>query len=214
MKYLSKQKLDRAQGVLVQQCHKMAKAVERDLSTLNKFGITEEVLQAFVEQVGDYSAVTNDEIFRANLSEKSKAKQDLRAELNDHVQFLMHRIALIYDKKSVDYKSFAARWYYKETESEMLRKCKLMTESMELRMLELKKKNIQQADVDLLNDLVDRYQDAVLDESNEKLLRRVAREERLTKGLALNEMLSELAETGKVAWERVSYAKYLEYKLS
>ncbi len=192
----------------------MAKAVERDLSTLNKFGITEEVLQAFVEQISDYSVITNDETFRNNLSEKSKVKHDLRAELNDHVQFLMHRIALIYDKNSLDYKSFVARWYYKETESEMLRKCKLMTESMESRMSDLKKKDIQNADVNLLNDLVDRYQDAVLNESNEKLLRRVAREERLTKGLALNEMLMELAQTGKVAWERVSYAKYLEYKLS
>ncbi len=213
MKYLTKQRLNQAQGVLLQECYKMAQTVERDLATLNEFGITEDMLHAFVEQINDYSTITNDEIFRANLSEKSKIKQDLRIQMNDHVQFLMHRIALIYDKQSVDYKAFAARSYYKETESEMLRKSRLMTETMEERMLVLNTKNIQQSDADRLNDLADSYQKAILDENSEKFLRRMAREERLTKGLAIKKKLQLFADTGKVAWERTSPAKYLEYKV-
>ncbi len=213
MKHLTNQRLNHPQGILIQECRKMAQAVERDLSTLNKYGITEDMLHAFVKQINDYSTITNDETFLSNLLEKSKIKKDLRIELNDHVQFLMHHVALIYDKRSLDYKSFAARSYYKETESEMLRKCRLTTETMEVRMPELNKKNIQQSDADCLNDLADRYQNAILDESKEKLLRRVAREERLTQGLALKDKLQKLADTGKVAWERISHAKYVEYKL-
>ncbi len=214
MKQLLTKKLNRSQGVLVQQCQQMANVVERDLSTLNKFGITEDVLHAFVDQITAYSAITNDEKFKTNLAEKSRAKQDLRAELNDHVQYLMHRIALVYGKSSLAYKSFAARSYYDETESEMVRKSKLMIESMAEHLPELNKKNIQQSDLDKLHALVESYQAAILAQKVEKYLRRVAREERQEKGIALYEKMMELAETGKVAWERTSYAKYLEYKLS
>ncbi len=212
--YNNKQtKLRQSQGVLIQQCQLMAKVVERDLSTLKDYEITEEILQVFINNTKTYENMPNDTLLRSKLSKQVEIKKQLRRSLNEQVQFILSRVANLYDRRSADFAYFGMQHYSYAKEADMVRQCRMLVIATVEYLPDLARRNIRQEDLDQLIELIDDY-DKVLTTINEsKTYRKQAKIERIDAGLILQDSLFQFAKLGKIVWSRIEPTKYLDYAI-
>ncbi len=78
---------------------------------------------------------------------------------------------------------------------------------------ELARRNIHQSDLDELNERAVSYKQALIDVNEARQLREEAKDNRLTKGVELQNMLTDFAEIGKMIWRYESPSKYKDYML-
>ncbi len=210
----SNKKLYKSQGALIQQCQLMANAVERDLSTLKDYEITNKMLQSFINDTKAYTEMPNDDMIRSKLKKQSEEKKQLRKLLNEQAQFILSRAGNLYDSHSADYSYFGMQGYYKAKEADMVRQCRMLVVATTERLSELARRNVHQADLDLLVERVDAYDLSMKRIHEAKLLRKQARMDRTKAGLSLQARLYQFADLGKIVWRRMSPAKYLDYVIN
>ncbi len=214
MKLNSNFKLHQSQGALVQQCQSMANVMDRDLSMFNRFQITTETVETFRADTMAYHNILDDSMFRAKTEELVYAKNQKRIALNDQVQYLLYRVAVMHGKDSAMYHYFGSTFYYRVKEKDMVSKCKNLAKAVYENMSNLEACDIHPPDLDKLLELTKEYDDLLQTIVTGKSVRKQARVDRLEKGIALKQRLLKYAEIGKLIWRKTSPSKFSDYVLA
>ena len=214
MQLNSNLKLQKTQGVLLQQCQKMANVMDRDLSMFKKFQITTETVDAFRADTEAYHEILDDYQFRAKAEKLVDAKKQKRIALNDQVQYLLYRVAVMHGKDSATYHYFGSSFHYRVKERDMVSKCKNLAKAVDENMSNLEVCDIHPPDLDKLLELSSEFDELLQAIVTAKSVRKQARVDRLEKGVSLKQRLLKYAEIGKLLWRKNSPAKFNDYVLS
>ncbi len=209
-----KTKLQTSQGELLQQCRYMANVVERDLPTLKKYEITEESVSEFKNAIDAYRNLLDDERYKANLDKAYETKKQNKYLLEKQIRHILLHVASLYKTGTAANDFFGARDYYRGKESDLLRKSNLLARASVEHLNELKRRNLQQSDIDLLNEQMEAFKQSIVETKLLKVVRSKAKHYRLEQGLALKNQLDEFSIIGKLAWNTNYPALYSDYVLS
>ena len=204
-------KLYQSQGNLVQQCHVLAKAMDRDLSILKKFEITSERIAEFREKIQTYTSFENDAAYKHLVEAQVHVKNTAKAQLSRKVQYLLYRIRSLYGRGTPKYKSFGMHKYYRASGGDLLFKCNNLSLVLAAELPELARRDIHQSDLDDLNECIEAYKKSLIDVNDARQLREEAKDNRLAKGIELQAILIDFAEIGKIIWRYESPSKYKDY---
>ncbi len=208
-------KLQTSQGDLLQQCQKMANVMDRDLSMLKDYEITEEVIANFRAETEAYRLQMNDSHYKTLLEKANAQKAAVRTSLIKQVQYILRRVSSLYTYGSVESHFFGVGSFRNLIDSELMRNTINMLEAAKPRLDDLKRRNVQQKHLDDLETQIQLFEQSIAEVYEKKNLRLTARETRLANGLQLQEKLGMYADAGKLALEEVStYANYKDYVLS
>ncbi len=204
-------KLRQSQGDLVQQCHMLANVMDRDLSMLNNYEITNESIAQFREKIETYTSFENDAAYKHLVEAQVQTKNTARAQLSRKVQSLLERIGSLYGRGTPKYKAFGMNKYYQFTKGDLLFKCNNLSLMLAEDLTELARRNIHQSDLDELNQRAVRYKEALMDVHEARQLRAEAKDNRLAKGVELQELAGDFVKIGKIIWRHESPSKYNDY---
>ncbi len=213
MQLNSNLKLQTSQGALLQQCQRVANVMDRDLSMFNKFQITTETIETLRADTLAYQQVLDDYQFRAKVEKQVDAKNQKRIALNDQVQYLLYRVAVLYGKDSATYHYFGSSFHYRVKEKDMVSKCKNLAKAVAENMSDLEVCDIHPPDLDKLLELSNDFDVLLQAIVTAKSIRKQARIDRLEKGVDLKKRLLKYAEIGKLIWRKTSPAKFNDYVL-
>lgn len=196
---------------LIGLCNKTKTFVLRDLSEFAAFGIDQQFVDDFDEQINEYEVFEWDEDKRARIVTKTQEKDKLREEVNTMLKELAQRGKLAFEPGSTAGQCFAIGSITKLNDSKFLVEARRLKRDAEQYLTELAVFGLTQAIIDELDAKNTAFENALEEQSEAKASRKEKTTERIAKGNALYRKMRMLCDIGQTIWYEKSEAHWNDY---
>ena len=196
---------------LVQLADGVANLIQRDIVSLQKFGVQVSLIQDIKTMSDKMRIFLTDEELLGAQTKLTEEKNSLRAKVIKMVSDLMLRVRILYGQNTPTYNAYATNNIHHEDDANIVRTADRVVRLATKDLADLQAKGLTQAEINDLAALNRSFDTAIDAANNAKNERSLLQEQRVLLANKLYETLVEVCEYGKQVFKDTEPAKYENY---
>jgi len=185
--------------------------LNRDLTEMATFGVTEEKLEVFRDYLDDFEQIAPDGSIRADVQEYTLQKNNLKEELLEAIRNMALRVELKWGIASSNYRRLNLSTLTRLSDSELLFAARTVHTRSNDWISDLTDYGLTAEVLTSFNSLIQNFELSLNEQSDAIADRDIKRVERITRGNELYRLVANYTNIGKRVYEKSNPAKYNDY---
>ena len=190
---------------------KLIVVLERDLSDLGIFGLTQANIDNLVDLVDDFEDMRTDIEYEGDLMVKTQEKDVLAEQVKEQIRFMNVRVEAAFGANSIVYDTFRFGDYNKIPDDALLTTIQRVTRMANQYIAELGTYGVTPALITQLDTLSDQFSDAIVAQEGAVDARRMAANDRTIAANEIYTFVTNYSNFGKKFYAKTNPAKYEDY---